>query len=222
MDLDIKDGSAEKLVSELWGKIKTTGFNAMSKNDFYDYVLYLFNKHNAVHFLDTWSNYENSMVLCVTEQKIKNTKQNIFLKYYSETEKGEILPNFFSKIAKEEIRLSLSDDEYSFVVEDLNTRHCLEGIMKNKMGISFDYQQNKEIVKISAKDFYILFGKIANMLFSNDKDAKETITKINKMEKDEQKKQLLHVVAGGIINAVDKITPLPVAAIADVAAKLRK
>jgi hypothetical protein len=61
--------NAQRLVQLLWEKIETTGFNALSKNDFYDYVLYLYNRFNNEHFLDTLSNYENGTQLRATEQK---------------------------------------------------------------------------------------------------------------------------------------------------------
>jgi len=220
MNLNINDKEAGKFVSELWEKITDTGFNSMSKNDFYDYVLYLFNNHAPEHFLDTASNRDNSLLLRVTEQKIKSSKQNIFLKYYGEQEKANILPDFFTKIAENKINLQFSNNEYSFVIEDLNIRYCLEGIMKNTMGVAFDYHQNREIVKISVKDFYLLFGNIANILYSNNGDMEKTIAKIGQMEKDENKKQLYNAIKNGVINVVEKFIPLPVSAVAEVATKL--
>jgi hypothetical protein len=81
MNVTIEENSAKDFVSALWNKIADTGFNTLSKNDIYDYLLYLFNKYGDTHFLDENSNYENAVLLRVTETKIKNSKLNIALKY---------------------------------------------------------------------------------------------------------------------------------------------
>ena len=39
--MEIKFNDSEKFVKELLEKITDTGFNAMSKNDLYDYILHL-------------------------------------------------------------------------------------------------------------------------------------------------------------------------------------
>jgi hypothetical protein len=102
----VKGENAEHLVRDLWRKIIDTGFNAMSKNDFYDYVLYLFNKYNAEPFLDVNSNYKNSQLLRVTEQKLKNSSHNIYLKFYGDDEKEKLLKLFFEKIAAKIIEIT--------------------------------------------------------------------------------------------------------------------
>jgi hypothetical protein len=77
----INQQNAGQFTADLWQKITQTGFNALSKNDFYDYVLYLFNKYDANHFLSARPNYENAQTLRVTPQKIATSKENITLKY---------------------------------------------------------------------------------------------------------------------------------------------
>ena len=37
--------------NDLWNEMTTTGFSNRSKNDFYDFVLYLLNKYDNNHFL---------------------------------------------------------------------------------------------------------------------------------------------------------------------------
>jgi hypothetical protein len=203
--------NAELFVKELGQKITDTGFNALSKNDFYDYVLYLFNKHGSSHFLDTQSNYDNSMLLKITGQKLNTTKQNIFLKYYTQEDKQKILPAFIQKIVNGAIIPELTDDDkfYSFVVEDLPTRSYLEGLMKSTMGKTPDFHLNHEKMRLSVRDFYVLLKNIITEICKNSgEDRKQLQTKIEKMEKDENLRLFIDALIGGSLKAIEKIAPI--------------
>ena len=47
---------SKQLANKLAEHITTTGFNALSKNDFYDYILYLLDTYSNEHFLSLQSN----------------------------------------------------------------------------------------------------------------------------------------------------------------------
>jgi hypothetical protein len=153
MEIVIKDKKAEEFTAQLWEKIKTTGFNAMSKNDFYDYVLYLFNKYNGTPFLDDASNYENAILLKATESKIKNSKLNIALKYKNEQERKNTLYIFLRKIADKKITILDKGNYFVFMLDDPSARMEFENGLKQIMGTTLEYSGNRERVQIEKYDF---------------------------------------------------------------------
>jgi hypothetical protein len=217
MDLPITTQNAEQFVAALWHKITDTGFNALSKNDFYDYVLYLFNKYSASHFLDARADYENSLLLRITPQKIQSSKRNIFLKYAEEAEKntaGKLL----AKIADKSIALSLDGEkkEYTLTVDDHAMRDYLAGLMKRVLGKSYDYRQNPENVVVSAADFYAVLARALNDMRSfPGADTKHIEATIAALKKDATKKMLITALASGAVNALAAATPFPVQQIVD-------
>jgi hypothetical protein len=152
MELNITEENAKKFVRSLWDKIMDTGFNALAKNDFYDYTLYLFNKYNKPHFLDENSNYDNAMLLKVTETKIKTSKLNITLKYKAKEEKADILKNFFRQIA--EMKIHDKQDYFEFVLEDPSVKMAFEHELKQLLKTTLEYSINNERVKIEKSDFF--------------------------------------------------------------------
>jgi hypothetical protein len=222
----IKGANAENLARDLWGKIIGTGFNAMSKNDFYDYVLYLFNKYNAEPFLDANSNYKNSQLLRVTEQKLKNSAQNIYLKYYEDDEKEKLLKLFFEKIAAKKILLKTDNEQdikqYHLVIEDLRIRTQLEGILKDCAGTTLDYHFNTELVKLEVKDFYTMFFGALEKL----PDASALQQEMDRLKFDEETaafaKALAGIAQGGITALVEALTPIPAAKIIEITKKIIK
>jgi hypothetical protein len=150
--IDIAGINAEQFVADLWQKIINTGFNAMSKNDFYDYVLYLFNKYDSDHFLDSASNYDNAMLLKVSETKIKSSKLNITLKHKTEEEKDGTLKSYFWQISG--IKIHDKDNCFEFVLDDLSVKMAFEHELKQTLGTTFEYSINNERVKIEKTDFF--------------------------------------------------------------------
>jgi hypothetical protein len=211
--IDINGINAEQFVRDLWCKIIDSGFNALSKNDFYDYVLYLFNKYNTKPFLDVNSNYQNSQLLRITEQKLKNTAHNIYLKYYEKSEKENLLKLFFEKIADKKIILKTDNEEdikqYHLVIEDIRIRTQLEGILKEYAGTTLDYHFNTELVKLETKDFYTMFLGAAAQL----PNAAGISQKIQQIKTDEQTARLLNALANttkdAIIAVVETLLPIP-------------
>jgi hypothetical protein len=210
-DGTMEAGEAVSFARDLWRKITDTGFNAMSKNDFYDYVLYLFNKHSKTQFLDNGSNYDNSILLRVTEQKLKSTQQNIYLKYETPEEKDHILPNFINKIMEDRISLELSQDTYTFVLDHLPTRNYLEALMKRSRNTTFDYALNREKVSLGVKDFYDLLKTVVTEICKDrDEDLGEVQRRIEKMEKDEQIRSLVAALLGSAAGLAADLVPVGV------------
>lgn len=143
--MEIKFNGSEQFANELLEKITDTGFNAMSKNDLYDYILYLFDKYSEENFLSTRSNFENALYFKVTEQKIKNSKLNINLKY-RQTDSISIITKFLAGLNTKSIKQT-KDGNFEFVIEDYYIRMCLENELK-KHGDTFEYRNNTEKVEI--------------------------------------------------------------------------
>ena len=143
--MEIKFNDSEKFVEELLKKITDTGFNAMSKNDLYDYILHLFDKFSEDNFLSTRSNFENAVYFKVTEQKIKNSKLNINLKY-RQTDPIATITKFLAGLNTKSIKQT-KDGNFEFVIDDYYIRMCLEDELK-KHGDTFEYRNNSEKVEI--------------------------------------------------------------------------
>jgi len=74
--ITFEPNKAKELAEKLLEGIQKTGFNSMSKNDFYDFVLYLLDKYSEERFLLNNSNYVNSHLLKAKPEKIKSSKLN--------------------------------------------------------------------------------------------------------------------------------------------------
>ena len=153
MQITIKGTNSENFVEELLAKITDVGFNSMSKNDFYDYVLYLLDEHSEESFLSTRSNFENALYFKVTEQKIKNSKLNINLKY-RQNDSLTIITMFLANLNLERIKKT-NEGNFEFVIEDYYTRMCLENELK-KIGDTLNYKNNTEKVEISKESLFEL------------------------------------------------------------------
>jgi len=148
MNINIKGKSAENFVIELNEKISQTGYNILSKNDLYDFLLYLFNKHNDRKFLDEDSNYENLIALKITEARLKTAKLNIALKYKTDEERRKSFILFLKKLAQNKITIIEKDDIFIFCIDDPAARLELENCLKEKLGVTLEYGENRERVKI--------------------------------------------------------------------------
>ena len=219
MELAITGKNAEKLTAALWQKITEAGFNALSKNDFYDYVLYLFNKYDNNHFLDANSNYTNSILLRVPPQKVKSSKHNIFLKYKEDSEKNTAL-QLFQKIADNAIALQLdaAKKEYTLTVEDRVMRDYLDGLLKRVLNKTFNYQENHENIVLAAADFYRIFSAaLEEMRALPNADAAAIEAKISALKKDGQKKLLISAAVKSAVKILAIAAPLPVKEIVEAA-----
>ena len=157
----VKGSNAEKFTSELWQKITDTGFNNLSKNDIYDYILYLYNNFSNVPFLDVNSNYENALILKVTENKLKSTRLNISLKFQTMEERRKTIYSLFKNIANGVISIEDKTDYFEFVIENPVTRMELENILKITVGNTLEYGRNRERVRLEKYHMFFILKEIA-------------------------------------------------------------
>lgn len=157
-------------VNDLWNEMTTTGFSNRSKNDFYDFVLYLLNKYDRNHFLSENDNAYNERLLKTKATRIKSAKKNISVQFMTSEEYDAIFVEFIKKISSDNI-LSLNDtgDAYTMVVEDTALRSVLETKLKRITNTTLDYKMNKEIVTISYEAFLKMLAVELN--FSDDSDG---------------------------------------------------
>lgn len=149
----IKSINAEAFVKDLMHFIFDYGLGTYSKTDTYDYLVYLANKHSKDSFFDSNSNFDNALLFKVSETKIKNTRQNIALKFKGK-ERQNVYADFLSKLCDERIKVKFDDDElFSFFIEDPFVRMTFENLLKKTQGITADYSFNRELIKINRKDF---------------------------------------------------------------------
>lgn len=130
MKITVKDKNAVLLVNELVQKIEQTGFGSMSKNDIYDFLLYLLNKYSDNQFLENNTNFENALILKITEAKLKNSKMNINLKFKENNDCNTVIANFLSRLTVDKLKPNESEDGYVFILDDNYTRMCIESVLK--------------------------------------------------------------------------------------------
>ena len=153
--------SAVEFANALWREITKNQLLSKQKNDICDYLLYLFNKHDSAHFLDSRTNAENERLLQTTATKIKSTKKNISVKFMSETEYKQIFRDFLNSLNDKnkhivkEIRPKDKDKEpyLEFIIENNVLKDMLEAKLKRCTGDTFSYTLNSEELEISFESF---------------------------------------------------------------------
>ena len=171
--MNIKITNSDYFVKDLVSKIHETGFYGMSKTDFYDYVLFLMDKYSKNRFLKNNSNFENARLLKLSEQRVKNLKLNINLKFGNE-EPEVVIADFFMNLTEENFKRV--DGKYEFVLEDSYTRMCIENVLK-RSGNTLDYKINTEKVQIDGENLQKFLSAYAADVFKKLK-TKEMQNKI--------------------------------------------
>jgi hypothetical protein len=83
--------NAENLANALYANFCNTGFNALSKTDFYDFALHLLDHYSDEHFFTNNTNAQNALLLKITPAKVKTSKFNIHVKFTSGDEQKKAL-----------------------------------------------------------------------------------------------------------------------------------
>lgn len=146
---------ASQFTRDFLGKILELGIGTYSKNDLYDFILYTANKNDPGQFLDKQSNYDNAVLLKVSETKVKNSKLNISLKFKTQREKENVLDDFLFKIANKQIKITEDAEKLRFIfyLDDRYVRMVFENQLKTEEGITLDYAMNQERVTIEKVHF---------------------------------------------------------------------
>ncbi|MGX3097611.1 hypothetical protein [Helicobacter sp. 23-1046] len=150
-----------EFANTLWREITKNQLLSKQKNDICDYLLYLFNKHDSEHFLDSRTNAENERLLQTTATKIKSTKKNISVKFMSETEYKQVFRDFLTSLNDKnkrivkEIRPKDKDKEpyLEFIIENNVLKDMLEAKLKRCVGDTFSYTLNSEKLELSYESF---------------------------------------------------------------------
>lgn len=169
----IKAQDAPRFVDELWRGIMRSGFGAWSKNDIYDYLLYLFNKYDERRFFDSNSNEKNERLLKTTATKIRASRTNISVKFLDDDEYGGVFEEFLQAFASG--RIAIKDGtqgKIKLTIENPVFRKALENRLKERVQESFDYNLNSEKVEISCEAFITMLQGEADRLKNSDKLVK--------------------------------------------------
>lgn len=169
---DSESTRALKFANDLWGKIINDELFSRQKNDICDYVLYLFNKYDSAHFLDSQSNAENERLLKTTASKIKASKKNISVKFMNEVEYRQVFIDFLKSINDKnkrivkEIRPKDKDKEpyLEFIIENNVLKDMLEAKLKRCVGDTFTYTLNSEKLELSHESFITMIKKEMEVL----------------------------------------------------------
>jgi len=177
MQITFKEANATLLANDLAARIQRDGFNVMAKNDFYDFVLYLLDKHSEEHFLRNCSNNENALMLKTKPEKIKTSKLNIYLRFFDAEERKKVMLNFIEQLSNNKISMDECDKTKKLLltIEDPAVYFCIAGKMKEKLGIGHDTSFNREILKIRKQDFFTLLNSIVieDEIFGGTRSALE-------------------------------------------------
>ena len=140
---------------DLWRKIVDERLFSYQKNDICDYLLYLFNKHDSAHFLDSNTNEQNERLLKMNASKIKSSKKNIAIKFMDSDEYDKIFGDFLDRLAisVENKTIRIDDDSVKLVIENPALRDILASKLKVITDDTLDFSLNSEKVSISSKNF---------------------------------------------------------------------
>lgn len=121
------------------------GFGRMNKTDFEYLLMYLFMKSKRFKEL---SNFDASLLLKISESRIRRLKYEAELKYGNHE---EAYNNLLSQLI--ECRAEYSKDSIRFSIEDKFTQALLVSELKKTVNSFADYSFNPEIVTISKDAF---------------------------------------------------------------------
>lgn len=186
----------KEFISEVWNEIKTNGMYGRSKNDFYDYVLYLLNKHDTNHFFSSNDNATNERLLKINATRIKSAKKNISVKFMNDSEYEKIFSDFIQNIADGKLP-TLSDDgkSYTMVIEDVALRSIIETKLKHTANTTLDYKLNNELVSIEHKAFIEMLADEINNEPNNVKPLlEESIKTLENSKNAQEVKQMIETV----------------------------
>lgn len=208
---DSESTRALKFANELWSKIIDDELFSRQKNDICDYVLYIFNKYDSSHFLDSLSNAENERLLKTTASKIKASKKNISVKFMNEAEYRQIFIDFLKSINDKnrrivkEIRPKDENKEpyLEFIIENNVLKDMLEAKLKRCVGDTFTYTLNSEKLELSHKSFITMIKKEMEVIGK----ASEYESKIKPLERQYHIVKLEDWVKAGL-KAIKDYAPL--------------
>lgn len=206
-------GNAQAVADALLAELTQTGLYAKTKQDFYDYVLYLLDKHSGNNFFSRNTNAQNERLFKVSDTRIKAAKKNISVKFMDTTEYDEIFKDFvnsFAKTLKENSKILQSEGKtWIMLLENPVIRSVLEQKLKDDCNNAFDIHFNTEKVSIEKKSLIEMFQKEAKKQPDGDfKDALENIAESLSNHKLTPNFEKIFSVIGQTIQTAAAIIPL--------------
>lgn len=151
---EIEENNAIEFVNCVNDLMLNRGMYGLTRNELYDYLLYLLQKYESKGFYSNLSNYKLARKLKTTESKIKTAKLNIAQKHFTDDEYGKTFDTFLKEIAEENILIKdVGENYYEFTVESIVTRNALANQLKTIVKDTLDYSFNSEKIKISKESF---------------------------------------------------------------------
>jgi hypothetical protein len=211
----IKDGltfspeNAQALAVELFSKIRGTGFNALSKNDFYDFVLYLLDRYSSERFLSRDSIQQNALLLRAAPAKIRSSRLNIYLKFLPPTEQREGLEKFINLLTSQNVRINKEGTKVILTLDDPVVRFCLDAELKFALGVTYDILGNNDLVSLEKEDFYAILRHILHKtgLFA-PAQMEDLSTSLASLTKEEKAGPVIDFLLDAALETASKVMPL--------------
>ena len=193
---------ALKFSNDLWSEIVDKALFSRPKNDICDYLLYLFNKHDSAHFLDSNSNEQNERLLKMNASKIKSSKKNIAIKFMDEGEYSDIFKDFLDELVKRarNNQLDIKKGKINITIENTALRDILSAKLKDSVKTAPDYNTNSENVSISITNFLTMIrNEVAN---ENQPKYDEMLEKLKSKYTKEKAKDIFGAILGNAGNLI--------------------
>lgn len=189
-----------KFANDLWSEIVDSALFSRPKNDICDYLLYLFNKHDSAHFLDSNSNEENERLLKMNASKIKSSKKNIAIKFMDSGEYSDIFKDFLDELVERarNNQLDIKKGKINITIENTALRDILSAKLKDSVKTAPDYNTNSENVSISITNFLTMIrNEVAN---ENQPQYDEMLEKLKSKYTKEKVKDIFGAILGNAGN----------------------
>ena len=193
---------ALEFANDLWSEIVDKALFSRPKNDICDYLLYLFNKHDSEHFLDSNSNEQNERLLKMNASKIKSSKKNIAIKFMDSDEYSDIFKDFLDELVKRarNNQLDIKKGKINITIENTALRDILSAKLKDSVKTAPDYNTNSENVSISITNFLTMIrNEVAN---ENQPKYDEMLEKLKSKYTKEKAKDIFGAILGNAGNLI--------------------
>jgi aminopeptidase N len=191
---EIKVSNFEEFVTTFLENYLENGMGTMSKREIDILVMHLLTKYS---YLGEKSNYDLSILLQLTESRIKSLRYEAKLKYPPDEEKY-VEKEFLAVLARSQF--DTEKKKIVFVVEDSYLRHAIQGRLKAK-GMFADSSFNSELVKIDVASLEAIIREMYGDDVA-DKYKRALDTLLEKEKKEEQELSFKKLKSDFITSAV--------------------
>ena len=193
---------ALEFANDLWSEIVDKALFSRPKNDICDYLLYLFNKHDSAHFLDSNTNEQNERLLKMNASRIKSSKKNIAIKFMDEGEYSDIFKDFLDELVERarNNQLDIKNGKINITIENTALRDILSAKLKDSVKTAPDYNTNSENVSIAITNFLTMIrNEVAE---ANQPKYDEMLEKLKSKYTKEKAKDIFGAILGNAGNLI--------------------